>query len=155
MAKRAPVASGPTPLTETCSIGGFEFTSTGVTVHGHPTRAEWEGVFDFVSCANKYSGFWMVDLIAYVDSREDWADWRDHVISAETGLTFSSVQVYRSIGKSVPAANRVDDVAFGHHMAVAPLASDEQVAWLEKSKEQGWTKTELVAEIRAAKRVKR
>lgn len=154
MAKPALAVAGPTPLTETFSIGCFEFTGTGVEVHGRPTFTETQGAFDFVLRAVKCSGFWMVDLIKYIESRDDFGDARDALISAETGLTEGTVKVYRSIGKSVPPENRVAGVPFGHHQAVASLEGDEQVEWLEKSKTEGWTGSELRAEIRASKRAR-
>jgi len=142
------------PPTETFSIGCFEFGGTGVEVHGRPTYHETQGAFDFVTRVHKHSGFWLADMILYIESREDFGDGRDALISAETGLTEGSVKVYRSIGKSVPPENRVEGAPFGHHQAVASLEADEQVEWLEKSMDEGWTQAELRAEIRAAKRVK-
>ncbi|MDO8679147.1 MAG: hypothetical protein Q7R30_11375 [Acidobacteriota bacterium] len=154
MAKRALVTSETHPLSEPFNIGSFRFTGTGVEVHGRPTYEETQGAFDFVTRAVRCSGFWMVDMIRYIESREDFGDARDALISAETGLTEGSVKVYRSIGKRVPPANRVEGVPFGHHIVVAPLEADEQIEWLEKSKAEGWTGTELRAELHASKRVK-
>ncbi len=154
MAKRALVTSETPPLSEPFNIGAFRFTGTGVEVHGRPTFQEIQGAFDFVDRAVRCSGFWIVDLIAYIESRADLSDdQRAMLISVDTGLTEQSVNVYRSIGKSVPPPNRVDGVGFGHHRLVASLEADEQVEWLEKSKTEGWTQAELRAEIRAAKRI--
>lgn len=136
------------------AIGCFQFHGTGVTVQGRPTFEETQGAFDFVTRAVKCSGFWMVDLINYIDGREDFGDRRDALISVETGLAEGTVKVYRSIGKRVPAVNRVEGVAFGHHAAVASLEAAEQVEWLRKSQDGGWTQAELKAEIRNSKRVK-
>jgi hypothetical protein len=134
------------------SIGCFQFNSTGVEVHGRPTFHETQGAFDFVTRSVKCSGFWMVDIIRYIDSREDFGDLRDILISAETGLTEGSVRVYRSIGKKLPPENRVEGVPFGHHQAVASLEPDAQVEMLEKSKAEGWNQAELRAEVRGSKR---
>ena len=136
------------------SIGCFEFSGTGVQVHGRPTFHETQSAFDFVTRSIRCSGFWMVDLIKYIESRDDFGDRRDELISAETGMAESTVSVYRSIGKSVPPENRVAGVPFGHHMAVASLEPEEQTEWLEKSKAEGWTQTELKGEIRSSKRLK-
>ena len=132
----------------------FDFSDTGVAVHGRPTFDEAESALDFTLRAVKGSGFWMVDLIKYIESREDWGERRDALISAHTGLTDGTVSVYRSIGKSVPPENRVAGVPFGHHQAVASLEPEEQTEWLEKSKAEGWTQTELKGEIRSSKRLK-
>lgn len=148
-----PALMKPEHLEAPFSIGCFEFTSTGIELHGEPTRAEAESVFEFVSRAVKYSGFWMVDLIGYIDSREDWREWRDQILSVETGLTAGTVSVYRSIGKSVPPANRVEGLSLSHHRAVAKLDDGEQKEWLHKSKDEGWSSNELKAEVRASSRL--
>ena len=155
MAKRALVAFGPNPLTETFSIGCFAFDGTGVEVHGRPTYQETQGAFDFVTRAHKHSGFWLADMILYIESREDFGDRRDALISADTGLGEHSINVYRSIGKSVPPCNRVEGVGFGHHAVVAKLEGAEQVEWLQRSKIEGWTRQELQSELRSASRIKR
>jgi len=131
----------------------FEFTDTGVVVHQRPTFDEAESALGFTLRAVKGSGFWIVDLIHYIESREDWGDRREALISAHTGLTDGTISVYRSLGKSLPPENRVEGVDFGHHHVVASLEPEEQVEWLEKSKAEGWTQTELRQEVRAAKRV--
>lgn len=134
-------------------IGHFLYTSTGIEVHGRPTFEETQTAFDFVTRTVRCSGFWMVDLIKYIEGREDFGDRRDALVSSETGLTEGTVSVYRSIGKSVPPENRVAGVAFGHHRVVAKLKPDEQTEWLHKSKDEGWTRSQLQAEIRAAKKL--
>lgn len=154
MSKPALVPPEPSALAETFSIGCFAFDGTGVQVHGRPTFQETQGAFDFVTRAHKHSGFWLADMILYIESREDFGDRRDELISAETGLGEQSVNVYRSIGKSVPPSNRVQGVGFGHHAVVAKLDGAEQVEWLQRSKVEGWTRQELQSEIRAANRIK-
>lgn len=142
------------PPTETFSIGCFEFGGTGVEVHGRPTYQETQGAFDFVTRVHKQSGFWLADMILYIESREDFGDRRDALISADLGITEQSVRQYRYVGKHVPPASRVAGVAFGHHAVVANLKADEQVEWLEKSKAEGWTQAELKTAVRTSRRVK-
>lgn len=152
MSKRALAAMAP-HLLEPFSIGCFRFTATGVDVVGRPSFSETQSAFDFVTRSVKSGGFWMVDMITYIESRTDFGDKRDALISVETGLTEGTVSVYRSIGKSVPPENRVEGVSFGHHMVVSKLEGQEQVEWLERSKDEGWTRQELRSEIRAKQRL--
>ena len=149
-----PALVAPDPLAEPFFIGCFAFDGTGVEVHGRPGFCETRGAFDFVTRAHRHSGFWLADMILYIESREDFGDRRDELISADTGLSEQSVNVYRSIGKSVPPSNRVEGVGFGHHAVVAKLDSAEQIEWLQRSKAEGWTRQELQSEIRAASRIK-
>jgi hypothetical protein len=148
------VAGGADPFANTFFIGCFAFDGTGVQVHGRPSFGETRGAFDFVTRAHRHSGFWLADMILYIESREDFGHRRDELISAETGLAEESVNVYRSIGKSVPRSNRVEGVGFGHHAVVAKLDDAEQVQWLQKSKAEGWTRQELQSELRSAQRIK-
>lgn len=153
MAKRALVKATPA-LTQPFSIGCFRFTGTGVEVHGRPTFSETQGAWDFTTRAHKSAGHWMIDMIAYIDSRADWGDKRDTLISHETGLSDKSVGVYRSIGKRVPPANRVEGAGVSQLAVVAKLEDAEQRAWLERSVDEGWSTQELKSEITNAKRQK-
>lgn len=143
------------PKFETIRLNGFELTSTGVIVPKgvRPSLPEYQGTFDFVARVHKFSGFWLADMIAYADTRPEWKEKIDQIIDAEV-LDEDSVKQYRYVAKNVPPENRVEGVAYGHHVQVAALPSEEQTPWLEKSKEHGWTQRELRDNIRAAERVK-
>lgn len=155
MKTRALVTTPQKVLPESFRLfGSFEFTGTGIAVHGRPTFEDTQGAFDFVTRAHKHSGFWLADMILYIESREEWGDKRDAMISADIGITEQSVRQYRYVGKHVPPANRVEGVAFGHHAVVANLSAAEQVEWLEQSKAENWTRGELTKAVRTSKRVK-
>lgn len=158
MAKKAKKTSGLAKLTpkfEPIELNGFRLTSTGVIVPAgvRPSIDEYTGTFDFVARVHKFSGFWLADLIAYADTRPEWKEKIDQIIDAEV-LDEDSVKQYRYVAKNCPPENRVEGVAYGHHAAVASLPGEDQTAWLEKSKEQGWTQRELKENIRAAERTK-
>jgi len=140
--------------TKPFNIGCFKFTDTGVEVDGRPTFKETEGAWDFVTRAHRSAGHWMLGMIEYIDSRKDWGDKRDDLISYETGLSEKSVGVYRSIAKSVPPANRLDGIGIGQLAVVAKLGEPEQREWLEKSRDENWGRDQLKSEIQNSKREK-
>jgi len=154
MTKRALATKTAVTKTKPFNIGCFRFTDTGVEVDGRPTFKETEGAWDFVTRAHRSANHWMISMIEYIDSRKDWGDKRDQLISHETGLAEKTVGVYRSIAKSVPPANRLEGVGIGHLAVVAKLGEPEQREWLEKSRDEGWSRDELKSEIRSAKREK-
>jgi hypothetical protein len=41
-------------------------------------------------------------------------------------------------------------MGLGHHVAVARLAAPDQVSWLERAADEGWTAKDLRTQLRAA-----
>ncbi len=130
-------------------IGAFELSDNGIAVHGRPSLSEYQGCLDFVDRTHKSAGWWLVDLIAYADSREDWRESIDTIIDSDLCSETTAYQ-YRYIKKHVP--QRIDGVPFGHHAVVASLDPKEQITWLERARDEGWTQKELQASLRAEKR---
>lgn len=156
MVKKKTAIAKLSPKFEPIVLNGFELTSTGVIVRAgvRPSLPQYQGTFEFVTRVHKFSGFWLADLIAYADTRSDWKDKIDHLIDAEV-LSEKSVKQYRYLGKHMlPADERIEGVGFGKHAIVASMEAGDQKAWLERSRDQGWTEQELKDEIRAAERVK-
>ena len=141
------------PEVQPIKIGGFELTATGMTVKGQPSFEDYQGVGDFIQRAHQASGWWLVEWIAYGESRPDWADRLSQEIDAGT-VNENTVRQYRYVGQHVPPSNRIDGVPFALHVEVASLPADQQVPWLEKAKGEGWSTRELRMEIRASQRAK-
>jgi len=132
-------------------IGAFELSDNWIEVHGRPSLSEYQGCLDFVDRTHKAAGWWLVDLIAYADSRDDWKQSLDAIIDSDI-CSENTAKQYRYIKKNVP--QRIEGVPFGHHAIVASLEPKEQIEWLEKSRDEGWTQRELQVSIRAASRTK-
>lgn len=131
----------------------FTLTPTGVKVKGKPSLEEFQGVLAFVTNTHKASGWWLVDLIAYADSRTDWDQHIDAIIDSEL-MAEATIKQYRWLGKKLPTTKRMKDVGFAQHLEVASVEPEEQGAWLHRAKENQWTSRELRDEIRASKRVR-
>ena len=72
MRKRAALVKPPDQ--DPIQIGHFCLTSTGMTVTGRPTFAEYERVGDFIKRAHQASGFWLADWLRFGESRQDWQE---------------------------------------------------------------------------------
>lgn len=137
-------------------LNGFILSEKGCKPErgAKPSLADYQGTFDFVTRVEKFAGFWLVDLIRYFDTRPEWRKHVDQIIDSEV-LTEKSVKQYRYLGKHMlDTDDRVDGVDFGNHAVVASMPAKEQTKWLEKSRDQGWTQSELRDNIRASERVK-
>ncbi len=131
----------------------FEMLENGVRVHGRPSLSQFQSCVDFVERTHKASGWWLVDLIEYGDSRPDFKELVDTILDHEA-ISESTKKQYRYLGKALPPEQRVDGVPFGHHTVVASMEPEEKSEWLEKSRERGWSQSDLRKEIRAAQRTK-
>lgn len=72
-------------------------------------------------------------------------------IERVTGLDHQTILNIQSLCRRVKKAQRRADLGFWIHMAVAPLEPEEQDVWLERAKENGWTRAELTQAIKDAK----
>lgn len=133
-------------------IGCYTLGPTGLTVNGHPSAEEHEGVGEFIQRAHRASGFWLADWLRYGESRKDWQAKIEQVAHL-TGISEKRAKNIRSVG-AIEQSRRREGVEFGLHEEVAGLTPDEQSEWLERAEEEGWDRRELRLNIRAAKRSK-
>jgi N6-adenosine-specific RNA methylase IME4 len=133
------------------NIGGFLLTTTGLEVEGRPSFENYEGALRFAKHVVRVSGFWLGDLLAYGDKREDW---RERLSQAHdvTGLSEKTLQNVRAVARAIPRSRRRDDLEFSIQSEVASLEPEEQEEWLAKAKDEGWTQRELRVNIRASQR---
>lgn len=143
-----------TPTFEPIVLNGFTLGETAITVQGRPSLPEFQGTLDFVIRSHKASGFWLVDLIKYFDSRPEWEKFADQIIDSEV-LTEGSLRQYRYLGRHMlPPDERVEGAGFGLYTKVAALEPDEQKEWLEKAVDEGWGAQDLSAHVQASERTK-
>ncbi len=135
------------------SIGCYNLTATGCTVDGKPSFPEHEGVGDFIRRSHQASGWWLADWLKYGESRPDFREQLEAMLDAAQ-ISMKTAQNVKSIGAKVEPSRRREDVEFSTHAEVAALTPDEQTHWLGKTATEGWTRTELRQNIRAAKRTK-
>jgi N6-adenosine-specific RNA methylase IME4 len=143
--------------TEPFNIGAYEFTMTGLVVHGEPTFKEHQSVGDFIQRAVKASEWWFGDWLRYGESREDWQS-KDGKARLEqavntTGLSEKRLMNIRSVAAIDPSRRR-ETVEFGLHAELAGMEPAEQTRWLDRIESNGWNRAELRNQIRAAARTR-
>jgi N6-adenosine-specific RNA methylase IME4 len=134
-------------------LDGFTLGARGITPVGRPTREQWQGAFDFCSNVEEVSGYWVGDLLAYADTREDWREKFDQMKSA-TGLAEQTLHNLTTISRRVRERERRASPSISHSKIVTKLEADEQLEWLERARTNGWTAVELAANLRSAGRTK-
>ena len=132
-------------------LAGFEFHGHGVVPVGRPSIVQWQGALRFAESVERASAYWVGDLLAYAESRQDWKEKMDQALSV-SGLARQTLFNLTRIARSVPEANRAIAPSVAHSAVVAHLPEDDQRTWLERAKTEGWGKRELTLELKAAKR---
>jgi hypothetical protein len=128
--------------------GPFVLTKTGMLSTGDPTFEEWEAALQWSQKVEKYSPFWVGDLIAYGEGKygEMYAQAMD-----ATGLEYGTLANSVYVARAVPADRRRPAIAFGFHQEVAPLPPSEQEHWLAEAEVKGLSQTQLRHAIKIAK----
>jgi len=57
---------------------------------------------------------------------------------------------YARVASRVSRDRRNPELSWSHHRAVAPLEPSQQIEWLDRAQEKGWTKGELEDAIKLA-----
>jgi len=133
-------------------VGCYTLGPTGLKVKGEPTYEEHVGIGEWIQRAHRASGFWLADWLRYGENREDWQERLSQAVDS-TGLSEKTLKNMRAVG-AIEHSRRRDDVDFGLHEVVCGLDPKEQTLWLERAASEGWTRSELRKNIRAASRTK-
>jgi hypothetical protein len=130
-------------------IGGFRVVPTGLQIVGAPTFQAWEAFGSLLNTVEWALQFAVGDWLNY--GEDAFGEKAAQVVDAER-WDEQTLRVYRWTAAKVPPENRrIPPLTFTHHMAVAHLPADEQVAWLEKAIEGGGNGTTWsVADLKRA-----
>lgn len=132
-------------------IDGFRFYAKSVEAVGKPTPAQWQGAYVFAEACGLAADYWLGDLLAYADGRDDWKEKIDQ-IKGVTGLAHKTVINRTYISRHVADPERKLAPTIGHADVVASMDVAQQRVWLEKARHDGLTVHELRSEVRASKR---
>ena len=133
------------------TLAGWRLLNKRAEPLGTPTPAETEFAFEFASEAGESSGYWVGDICAYTESREDWNEKASQIISA-TGLARHTIENYASMARSVDQASRDLSPSVAHSKVVQKLAPAEQRKWLRTARTEGWGKRDLDRELKASQK---
>jgi N6-adenosine-specific RNA methylase IME4 len=134
-------------------LGGFKLKARSAVHVGRPTIKQWQAALEFASAAHEGSPYWVGDLVAYAEGREDWREKLDQAISV-TRLARHTLHNLGYVSRRVDEDARQLSPSLAHSAEVAPMPPARQRRWLEKARTEGWTVREMRSEIRASQRRK-
>lgn len=133
--------------------GGVRLKAKCVEFTGQPTAQQWQAAMQFAEDCAVASPYWVGDLLAYAESREDWREKMDQ-LQAHTGMARQTLHNLTSISRRVALPERELAPSIAYAEAVAKLTPAEQREFLAKARDEGWKSNELRDEVRAAARVR-
>ena len=134
-------------------LAGFRLYGRGVRAVGSPTLDQWVSATQFAAAAQESSPYWVGDLLTYAENRVDWAEKMDQAIGL-TGLAHQTILNLTWISRSVDVPERVIAPSIAHAAEVAALPQPSQRKFLQKARDEEWSRSELRQAVRAAKRTK-
>jgi hypothetical protein len=129
----------------------FQRTSLGLRIEGGLSYEAWQEVGRQLASSVSASAWWVGDW-AFYGEWQYGSRYRDAI--EVTGLDYPTVKNYAWVAGTFDYSRRRERLSFSHHKAVAALRPEEQDKWLDAAEEQGWSKTELEAEVQAANAAK-
>lgn len=130
-------------------LPGWELRHNAAVPIGRPSIDDTAGALEFTSAAHEVSPYWVGDILAHAESRDDWKDKFDQLMTV-TGLAEQTLHNLASIARHVDAPVRDAAPSFSHARTVQKLEPKEQLRWMKKAKTEGWQVRELDLELKAA-----
>lgn len=134
-------------------LEGFVLRARSATPVGRPSREQIEQALHFSASIQEASGYWIGDILAYVEDRADLKDVLDEIMSA-SGLARQTLYNRLYIARHVDVETRALAPTDSHAAQVASLEPKQQKKLLEKASREGLTTRELRQEVKAATRPK-
>jgi N6-adenosine-specific RNA methylase IME4 len=132
-------------------IGKFRLGARSASPIGRPSLEGWRAALEFACASHEGSPYWIGDLMAYSDSREDWRDKIDQAMVV-TGLALQTLKNLGYISRHVEEHERLLAPTPAHAAEVASLERPEQTKYLENARAEGLTVREMRLQIRADRR---
>lgn len=132
-------------------IGKFRLGSRSAKPIGKPSIEGWSTALEFACSTHEASPYWIGDLMAYSESREDWNNKLDQMKEI-SGLAEQTLKNLGYISRHVEEPERRLAPTIGHSDVVASLERPDQAYWLEAARTNGWTVRDLRVNVRASKR---
>jgi len=133
------------------TIDGFRLRARSVVAVGKPSIEGWANALRFASASHEASPYWIGDLVAYAENRDDWREKLDQAKSV-TGLAEQTLHNLGYISRRLEEPERQLAPSPAHAAQVASLERPEQTEFLTKARTEGWTVSQLKSEIRASRR---
>ena len=132
-------------------INGFTLRGRKAIPEGKPSITQWSAALRFAGASYESSPYWIGHLMAYAETRAEWAEKLDQAMSV-TGLSRKTLLNLASTVRNLDENALEIAPSLSHAAEVMSLEGPEQVEFMDKARTEGWTIPELRAEIRASKR---
>jgi hypothetical protein len=121
-------------------------TDVSLTLAGDTTWEEWVAGLRLLGRMDRAIQWWIGDMVNWGEERfgERFAQGVEAL-----GLAPHTVVNYAWVARAVPVSRRRELLTFEHHAVVAPLAPEEQVAWLTTAEQRHLSTRELRAHLRS------
>jgi len=139
--------------TRPVEVDGFKLLGRAITAVGRPSLKEFQHALALACEFHESSPYWIGGLVAYAESREDWAEKLSQAMSI-TGLAHQTLMNLGYIYRHTTPETRAIAPSPAHAATVAKLTTLEQAEWLSKARAEELTVRELRLEIQTAKRRK-
>lgn len=132
-------------------LEGFALRADSAVVVGKPTVEQVEHALKFSSMMQAASGYWIGDILSYVETRSDLKDRLDEIMEV-TGLARQTLYNKLYVARHVDEETRKASPSEGHSAQVAALPRPSQKKLLSRAKTEGWTVRELRQHVKAETR---
>ncbi len=112
------------------NVPGAMLTATGIQFDDGVTFDQWGAIGATLERAEHAVQWWIGDWLLYGEGRSDWGDKYEQAI-AMFNRSYDTIAKYKSVAKKVESCNRLQNLPWSHHEAVAALPPEEQLEVLE------------------------
>lgn len=134
------------------NIEQCEFSHTALDIRDGIKFTEWLHLGNKLGSVEGSVAWWVGDWINYgIEHNTEWEGKPKKVLAAKllTHLDPHSCANYAAVAASVAKSRRRDSLSFGHHDNVSNLPPNQQSKWLKKAEENGWSRADMRAAMRA------
>jgi hypothetical protein len=136
-------------------------TEVGLVLSEHLSEGAWAEVISQIAKSagrnarqREAASAWLGDLLNY--GEEYGFSYRGQIrdFAQASGFQAVTLRLYKFVAGRIPVAVRRPKLSWSHHVEVGRAFADVETIskWLEKAEKEGWSKSELRAQIRQARR---
>ena len=127
------------------SHGPFTATPTGLIVTAPMSYEVWEAYGGALRRVESSLQWVIGDWLIY--GEDTYGEKYAQATLFWPGKSIERLKRYAFVSQNVPLPIRAQSLSWSHHSKVASLPSVEQILWLEKAEEEGWSSRELKANL--------
>ncbi len=131
------------------TVPGFKATPVGLEVSGSLTEEDWLLAGEMLSTFQRASPWFIGDWYRVGGERR----WGESYSDCEERFSIKrhTAEQYVWVASEFEFSNRLENLSFRHHMAVAAIAEPHRSELLQAAVDQGWTVKQLEEEVKRLK----